>query len=135
LVVAGDHDDVDAHGRQVGDGGGGVGLEGVGDRQDAAGGSVPAGEDGGLAFLFEAPGALLEDGRDGEAGFGHQLAPPDVDHGAVDGGVYTVPRHGPEVGGGRHGHGPVAGAVDDCSADGVFGGVFHGRRPAEPLGG
>src|SRR5205807_2761907 len=47
-VVAGDHDDVDAHRGQVGDSGGGVVLEGVGHRQDAADLPIPAGEDGGL---------------------------------------------------------------------------------------
>src|SRR5207237_2952974 len=46
-VVAGDHDDVDAHAREVGNASGGVVLEGVGHGQHAPDLASPGGQDGG----------------------------------------------------------------------------------------
>src|SRR5205085_4992326 len=58
LVVAGDHDDVDAHGAQVGDRGGGGGLEGGGHGQHPSGRPVPSGEEGAVPPPFQPPAPL-----------------------------------------------------------------------------
>src|SRR6266536_3083648 len=126
VVVAGEHDDVDAEVVQGGDRGGGVGFDGVGDTEDAGGPAVDGGQNGGLAL----GGQFIGGGREGggaDAQLGQQPGGTGDDGVTVDGRLDALASDRGEADGGRRGEPPLPGTGDDRGREGVFAVRFGGR--------
>ena len=96
LVVPGQQDRVQPERAQFGDGGGGRGLDRVGDRDGAADGAVPADQHRGAARLLPLAALPGQVGRHGHPVLGQQPRAPDDDLAAVDGAARAEPGQRPE---------------------------------------